>query len=89
MIAHSPVVYPETKGVPLEEMDEVFGEGNVNLKFICCNPRVHIDSMVQLRKKMTATTNRRQLRLSRAPVRLNTHQYKLLIREVISPGSAG
>ena len=25
--AHSLVVYPETKGVPLEEMDAVFGEG--------------------------------------------------------------
>ena len=23
-----PAVYPETKGVPLEEMDEVFGEGS-------------------------------------------------------------
>jgi len=34
VITHSPVVYPETKGVPLEEMDAVFGEGNVNLKFI-------------------------------------------------------
>lgn len=25
--AHALVVYPETKGVPLEEMDAVFGEG--------------------------------------------------------------
>lgn len=27
-------MYPETKGVPLEEMDAVFGEGNV-LSYLC------------------------------------------------------
>jgi hypothetical protein len=25
--AEFPIVYPETKGIPLEEMDAVFGEG--------------------------------------------------------------
>jgi hypothetical protein len=28
-----PQVYPETKGVPLEEMDAVFGEGDISRTF--------------------------------------------------------
>ena len=39
-LANSFTVYPETKGVPLEEMDAVFGEGKTTttcLPNVMCN----------------------------------------------------